>query len=253
MDIEEYFKNLTNEILALKNRVRDYIDDAHWLSDGEWKESVIRTILKRYLPNNIGVGRGFILNFERASTQIDVLLYDKFKPILFQDGDFIITTPDATLGAIEVKTSIRQKNDLRDTLRKMSDVSEFILPVAPYKEKHFFGLFTYEEPDSSYSNEVLDILQDCVNGQRQRIINCICLGKNHFVRFWPGPPDDISGSNKWHSYQLGNKAPAYFIHNVIDHLCPQWANENKDVWYPESGKENHKISEIFLYKQEQII
>jgi len=252
MNIEEYFTNLTDEISALKNRVRHYIDDAHWLSDGEWKESVVRTILRRHLPDNIGVGRGFILNFEHVSTQIDVLLYDKFKPILFQDGDFIITTPDATLGAIEVKTRIRQKNDLRDALKKLSNVSNLVLPIVPFQEKRFFGLFAYEEPDNSYSGEVLNILQDCVNGQRQKIINCICIGKDVFVRFWPGLPDNILGSNKWHSYHLKNKAPAYFIHNVIDHLCPQWANKNNDVWYPESGKENYKISEISLCKPEQI-
>jgi hypothetical protein len=83
MDIENYFKNLTTELESLKDRVRLYIGDAHWQSDGEWKESVIRTILKRHLPKNIGVGSGFIVNVEQTTTQIDILLYDNSKPILF--------------------------------------------------------------------------------------------------------------------------------------------------------------------------
>jgi hypothetical protein len=74
MNIENYFKNLTTELESLKNRVRYYIEDAQWQSDGEWKESVLRTILKRHLPKNIGVGRGFIVNVEQATTQIDILI-----------------------------------------------------------------------------------------------------------------------------------------------------------------------------------
>lgn len=107
MNIENYFKNLTIELESLKDRVRLYIEDAHWQSDGEWKESVLRTTLKRHLPKNVGVGRGFIVNFEQATTQIDILLYDNSKPILFQDGDFIIITPDSAKGVIEVKTKIK--------------------------------------------------------------------------------------------------------------------------------------------------
>ena len=170
MNIEEYFKNLTSEMTSLKNRVRHYIDDAHWLSDGEWKESVIRTILRRHLPNSIGVGRGFIVNIEQASTQIDILLYDKSKPILFQDGDFIIITPDTVKGVIEIKTKFWRKIDFQKALNKLSQISEFLNPSASYDETHFFGLFSYEKPRFN-TDKVLEIIQDCVNGQYQRIIN----------------------------------------------------------------------------------
>ncbi|MGD0275836.1 MAG: DUF6602 domain-containing protein [Syntrophales bacterium] len=255
MNVEEYFKDLTNELSSLKDRVRHYIDQEHWLSDGEWKESVIRTILRRHLPSNIGVGRGFILNIERASTQIDVLLYDKLKPILFQDGDFIIITPDVARGVIEIKTKIWNKRDLRKALNKLCDISQFVQPTIPFNEKRFFGLFAYEL-STSVKNSVLDILHDCVNTQHQRIINCISLGNDFFVRYWQYAPissvNDKYYNQKWHSYHLKNKAPAYFIHNVVDHLCPQWASDNNDIWYPEQGKESYKISEKFLFKSEQI-
>ena len=58
MNIENYFKSVTLEIEALKNRVRDFIDDSHWQTDGEWKESVLRSILSRNIPENIKIGRG---------------------------------------------------------------------------------------------------------------------------------------------------------------------------------------------------
>jgi hypothetical protein len=250
MNIEKYFKDLTKELEALKNRVRHYIDDRHWLSDGEWKESVIRTILRRHLPSNIGVGRGYVVSTEQSSTQIDVLLYDKTKPILFQDGDFIIITRDAVRGVIEVKTIIERPGKLKDAINKLSEIAQLIDPEpgCNYYKERFFGLFSYESPSFNTDN-VLKTVQDCVNGQSQRIVNCISLGQDYFVRYWSTDPNSSAGFhgyNKWHSYQLENKAPAYFIHNVVDHLCPQWSNENINVWFPEDGKENHKLSEIHL-------
>jgi hypothetical protein len=250
MNIKKYFTNLTLELESLKDRVRDYIDDAHWLSDGEWKESVIRTILRRHLPSNIGVGRGFVVNVDQCSTQIDVLLYDKSKPVLFQDGDFLVITRDAARGAIEVKTKIRTRKDLEDAINKLSDIALLIDPEpgSNYYKERFFGLFSYE-PLGFNTSEVLNSVQQCVGGQYQRIVNCISLGKDYFIRFWPSDPKSSAGFHnydKWHSYNLQNKAPAYFVHNVIDHLCPQWANENIDIWYPEEGKEDHKLSEIHL-------
>lgn len=253
MNIENYFRDLTAELDSLKDRVRHFIGDAHWLSDGELKESVLRTILRRYLPSNIGVGRGFVVNLEETSTQIDVLLYDKTKPILFQDGDFVIITKDSVRGAIEVKTKFWQPNKLREAINKISNIAEFVNPTSTYGKKHFFGLFSYEATSFNTDN-VLDILQDCVEGRHQRVIHCVSCGKHYFVRYWPFPPDspNIQNHNMWHAYLLENKSPAYFVHNVIDHLCPEWANDNNSVWYPEDGKENHKVGEKFLYLPHQV-
>jgi len=250
MDIENYFKSLTKELTSLKDRVRHYIEGAHWLSDGEWKESVIRSILRRHLPDNIGVGRGFIVNATHSSTQIDVLLYDKTKPVLFQDGDFIIITRDAVRGAIEVKTKIRQQSDLQIAINKLCDIVQFTNPTlnsCNYND-HFFGLFAYENPGID-TDKVLGIVQNCVNSEHRRIVNCISLGNNYFARFWTYEPfsSGVEQYLTWHDYKLKNKAPAYFIHNVIDHLCPQWANVNIDIWYPKDGKVDHLLSKKHLY------
>ncbi|MFZ5994664.1 MAG: DUF6602 domain-containing protein [Thermodesulfobacteriota bacterium] len=253
MDAENYFKDLTNELEALKSRVRHYIHDAHWLSDGEWKESVLRTVLRRHLPGSIGVGRGFIINAEASSTQIDILLYDNTKPILFRDGDFVIITPDAAKGVIEVKTKLWKSDDLRKAINTVSEIAVLVNPAGSYGKNQFYGLFSYEEADFT-TDTVLDIIQECVGGQPIRVINCASFGKDIFVRYWPGPPDSPfnSGHYKWHAYRLENKAPAYFIHNVIDHLYPEWAGQNNEVWYPETGKENYIIAERFLYLPHQI-
>ncbi|MBU8977509.1 hypothetical protein JI752_015265 [Lysobacter sp. MMG2] len=38
------FRSIKLEMDALKGRVRQLIDDKHWLTDGEWKETVLRTV-----------------------------------------------------------------------------------------------------------------------------------------------------------------------------------------------------------------
>jgi hypothetical protein len=51
MDIRAHFASLTQELEALRDRVRNLsVEDPHWPTDGEWKESVLRAVLKSYLP-----------------------------------------------------------------------------------------------------------------------------------------------------------------------------------------------------------
>jgi len=142
-----YFQSLTERIDALKNRVRHFIGDAHWLKDGEWKESVIRSILRRHLPITVGVGTGFIAcHGGRVSTQNDILLYDRTKPILFQDGDFVIVTPRLVLGLIEVKTKVENSGTgFSGSAEKLADNVELAsaktLASRDFQRTVFFGFF----------------------------------------------------------------------------------------------------------------
>ncbi|MFQ5963462.1 MAG: DUF6602 domain-containing protein [Candidatus Scalinduaceae bacterium] len=243
------------ELESLKDRVRHYINDRHWLSDGEWKESVIRTMLRRHFPTSIGIGSGFIVSEGKPSTQIDILLYDNSKPVLFQEGNFVILTPDAVRGVIEVKTKLYQNEDFNSAIKKLCKIAELINPFSTYALDRFIGLFSYEESGFN-TTEILSTLQKNCDGHKHKIINCVSLGQNYFVRFWPSDPNSKAGMqdyHKWHEYYLKTMAPAYFIHNAIDHLFPQWTNKNNDIWYPENGKESYKTGEIFLYRDEQIV
>ena len=255
MNVKNHFKNLTTELESLKDRVRHYINDKHWLSDGEWKESVIRTVLRRHLPASIGIGSGFIVFEGKPSTQIDILLYDNSKPVLFQDGNLVILTPDAVRGVIEVKTKFNKKKDFHSAVEKLCKIAELINPFSTYAVDRFIGLFSYEKSRFK-TTEILSILQKNCNGHKHKVINCVSLGQDYFVRYWPNDPNSKTGMqdyHKWHEYYLKTMAPGYFIHNAIDHLFPQWTVKNNIIWYPENGKEAHKTGEIFLYRDEQII
>ena len=104
-DYTSYHKSLTDELYSIKDRIRNLVK--HWPTDGESKEAVLRSLLRKLLPESVIVGRGFIVASDRSSTQIDVLIVDARKPTLFRDGDLLIVTPDAVLGVIEVKTRLR--------------------------------------------------------------------------------------------------------------------------------------------------
>jgi hypothetical protein len=193
----QYFHSLSSELHSLKNRVRNFIQDRHWQTDGEWKESVLRTFLRRNLPKSVEIGRGFVLSSDNVSKQIDILLYDSTKPILFQDGDLVFVTPDAVLGIIEVKSSLNNST-LRESLQILSSNAHLVQSKST--GRRVYGLFSYEDKTTNI-DVTLRTLQEVSEEQGSRVIHCICLGESSFIRFWNIDP--ISGNrviNKWHAY-----------------------------------------------------
>jgi len=61
-DIIEFHKSIGKELKAVQNRVRNLIKDANWLEEGRYKEVVLRNVIRRFLPKNLDIGTGFILN-----------------------------------------------------------------------------------------------------------------------------------------------------------------------------------------------
>lgn len=253
MNVPEYFESLTKELNALKNRVRNLIDDAHWPTEGGWKESVLRTALRRHLPGNIQVGHGFVVKREQASRQIDVLLYDTSYPVLHKDGDLVIITSDAVRGIIEVKSRITV-GGMREAIEKLADNSAFILEGRREGDRipdaFFVGLFAYDSDARDASGAVvLQHLRNAANGDRRRVVNHVSLGPTFFVRYWPRDPYDRAGVgaySKWHYYRLQGKAPGYFINNVVSSVAQDSVSTNESLWFPREGKEIDKLSEIGL-------
>jgi len=241
MDTNAYFRSLTAEITALKDRIRNFIGEAHWLSDGLWKESVIRAILRRYLPGAAGVGTGFVITDMGPTTQIDILIYDLTKPVLFRDGDFVIVTADATLGLIEVKTKI-QKSEIEERCRKIFSAAKLVRSQ-PTVTRPFVGVISIEDTEVT-ADEMLNPIFNVAGFAGGSDFNCLCLGSSYFVRYWDcSPTNPRRPINRWHAYKIPEMAPAYFIHNVIESLFPQSVNENNRMWYPLEGKEPYRIGE----------
>jgi hypothetical protein len=237
----EFYESINEELISLKNKVRNLIKNAHWVTDGELKESILKNIIRRHMPKNIEVGRGFIINENNCSRQIDILLFDNSYPILFRDGDLVFVTPDAVRGIIEVKTTANSE-DVRKAFENLTYNAQYILNT-----KCFIGFFAYEYGLGSRS--ILEKLQSFAMQDRQKVINHICIGANDFYKFWDFEPSNINNNiyNKWNHYKLTkNIAPAFFINNLLDTCSNGKLSTNTSIWFRVDPLDKDKTKEAYL-------
>lgn len=229
----KYYYSITQEIEALKNRILEYT--THRLSNGEWRESILRRILRRHLPQKYKVGRGFVITEKGPSTQIDVLIYDTSKPILYQEGDFIIITLDAVIGVIEVKTKSYKEPTKKLTKNiKLFKSSTCCVNKRIVTPSIFYAYYSFEKYDPK------KILLNPLNK-----VHFLCLGNSLFIRYWDVWEKRIY--NKWHVYKIKDEtAPAYFIYSIIDYIE---SNEfdypvSNNLWFPEKNLEDYLVKKV---------
>lgn len=246
VDIEEHFRSLAAEFDALKNRVHNLIGGVHWPTHGEWRESILRTVLRRYLPENVRVGRGFIVDGAQTSSQIDILLYDAAAPVLYREQDLVVVTPNAVRGIIEVKSTIR-RGSLRRALVKLAKNVEFVgTPPGGQQHRPAVGIFAYDlELDKAGSaNWVFSDLQLAVADHPATRFRQLCFGRNFYVQHWshePGTWPDPGNYDGWHLYNLRGLGVGYFVSSVITAVAPAYVIENRAVWFPDQSKERYLI------------
>ncbi len=238
MSVKEQFQTLTMELASLKNRVRSFLQTKNWLTDGEWKESVLRTVLRRHLPTHLEPLRGFVIDGEQFTRQIDILIYDNTKPVLFRDGDLVFVTPDAVVGIIEVKSTINNLARLNAALQPLADNAEIIRKND--NDTVFSGLFAFDtELDASRLKDVLRSLHSSSKGLRSRAVDIVSLGDSLFVLNWDsaGPRHEGAGARRWHAYHLDKLAPGYFINNVVHWTSPASVQRHLKAWFPHVPEE----------------
>ena len=242
----EFQKSITQELDSVKNRVRSLIGSAHWGEDGRYKEVILKNVLKRFLPQNISVGTGFVVNGrtneqQTISKQIDIIIYDNTYPLLFQEGDFIIASNDNVKGLIEVKSKINNKTHFKDILANFDESIKNIFK--PQQEaKLFLGIFSYESDINCHS------LQEILIHNYKT--NHISLGTNYFIKKWKNTDRICEGMNTCENpqdfysiYDIYNLSYSYFISNAI---C-QINNLKEKGWFYfpiKDTKEIYKIASI---------
>lgn len=240
-DFKEYHKSIADELRSTKDRIRNLIGAAHWQTDGEHKETVLRKVLRMHLPETLQVGKGFVYCPERTSSQIDILITDRTKPTLFKDGDLVLVTPDAVEAIIEVKTSL-DGGTIEEVITKLSKDAKLIRSEG--NKKCQAGLFVYEKGNvRDVQKKVLESLQSASNGDIEKAINWVSLGPDVFFRFWENGHDvhsPVQGS-VWHSYELSNLSHAYFVSNVVWDVSRGNSLKMQFAWFPiEGGKERYR-------------
>ena len=240
-DYASYHRSLTDELYSIKDRIRNLVK--HWPTDGESKEVALRSLLRKLLPESVIVGRGFIIAEDRSSSQIDVLVVDARKPTLFKDGDLLIVTPDAVLGVIEVKTRLRSPAQFTEVLTKLSRVEELCRDVTR-QDRVWSGLFVFDGATNlkQLQGQVLTGVGSAYQSTK-RVVNCISCGKTVFVRYWSRGADVNSPERGpvWHSYELPNVAPSYFVGNLVDWVSSIDDSTASFAWFPVlDGKEQYR-------------
>jgi hypothetical protein len=241
MRINDYFQSITAEVESLRDRVRYLIKNRHWQTDGEWKESVVRQVLRRHLPASAHVGRGFVVTVRWVSRQIDILVFDSTKPVLFRDGDLVFVTPDVVFGVIEVKSRATPQIVAMAAKKLSTDMK--IIRQHP-NIKAFAGIFAFQDGGGK-SAAYLKAIANASDLWDSRV-DFVCSGNSRFIRYWHcDPRNERYLYEGWRSYHLPNTAPGYFFNNVIDCVSPESVFSNKDVWFPPHSKEPFCDGEIF--------
>jgi len=243
---EKFQKSITKELDTIKDRVRNLIGNAHWGEEGRYKEAILKNVLKRFLPNNLSIGTGFVIKKNnsntRISSQIDIIIYDNTIPLLFSEGDFVITTYKNVKGIIEVKTKIRS-TELQEIILTAEKNGKLV------GKKIFNGIFSYEYEGNINSNTIKRALKES-----RGYVNHISLGPNVLIRFWKreygdrlNPPVRNCQNDFYNIYSLEDLSFSYFISNLIALTCSSSLDDRWWFLYPiEGSKEGHRVRTICL-------
>ena len=238
MDIDEYYRSLHAEFIALRNRVRYMIGKKHWPTDGGWKESVLRAALRRALGASVEVGQGFFVEGDRLSRQCDVLIWSSDAPVLFRDGNLAIIPARSVRAVVEVKTSL-DPTTLNMAMANLKQSAQ----VLPTREGLLLGIFAYDTGYTS-STPILEALRER-NVEEKEVIDLICHGPDRFIQYWqwsPKPPKRLY--ERWHSYHMAERSFAYFVANVVSHLAPKEYSQEGPPFFPRDGKEPYRDGDI---------
>lgn len=250
MNILEQYHALALEFQGLKNRVRNLIDSAHWPSDCEWKESILRKTLRSSMPQDLQIGRGFVSTANDVSRQIDVLITPTSTPSLFRDGDFNIVSPEGFLGALEVKTKANAEN-FREGVDALAFLARLVSSKLPRthqtnrERQRFYGFFAYESEVGL--DTALEALQSSALGDARFALDFVCLGASRFILWSPAAYGPNPRVDEWRAYEFeDDRAVGYFLYNVIAATHPCVTQEPRGIWFPEDGKENYFARSIPL-------
>ena len=237
-NLKDYYKSMNDEFFLLKDRIRNLIGRDHWYTDGAHKESILKKIIKRFLPEKYLVGSGFIISslergITKSSTEIDVLILNRTSPTIFKDEDFYIVSKHAVEGIIEVKTKLPNRDSLSKILIKLDQNARFLEKKS--FENKFTGLFVYE---SGYRalNGIRQNLRNYIDNS-ERLVKYITIGEDLFIRL-------RDNRHEYIGYKLENLAFIYFISNLLSRLCGN--KMDFKLHYP--TPKNHKLFSIPIFE-----
>ena len=238
----EYQQSISRELISIKDRVRNFIDDNHWGEDGRYKEIILSHVLRQHLPQGVSVGTGFVVNNGNITKQIDIIVYRDDIPLLFRQDTFVIVPAECVLGIIEVKS------------RATTDVCRNAVHTAAYNgriidREIFNGIFAFENNSPNIPKH------DFKRALKENfgIINHICLGTDVFIKYWDTSMPICNAATKcnYAVYSIEDLAFGYFISNLVEDVYISMHGQKlpetlRNMFYPiENTKEAHRKSTIY--------
>lgn len=121
MDISNVFRKISEQFDIEFGEIAREI--SHRAKSGEARECALRSILRKYLPQRVGVDEGFVIDAQGGeSKQIDMVIYDKTVATVFEVSGIKYLPCEIVLAVGEVKSDIGSKRDLKDALNKIRSV-----------------------------------------------------------------------------------------------------------------------------------
>lgn len=260
-DIREYIKQQSKALKEKQDNVRNAIGKKHWGEDGRYKELILREWLKKELaPLGVGIGTGFVIDGDKPSSQIDIIIYNPQKahfrlPEDDMIDDLIIIDKNSVLAILEVKTRIEPRT-AKTMINKLINNKKLI-------GKHIFaGIFAYEcqAKDKELNDESLKKvlvnskgnlkkgIEQSLQMQNEFHIDCIAFGENYFMKFWEANlPDECYKHKHYSFYNLEDLSFGYFMLNIVEHILlllhkdRKFTQEQLNSIYPEGDKEGGKL------------
>jgi hypothetical protein len=106
---------------------------------GRTHEAYLRNVIRRFPPEKYGIGTGFVASGRWISKQQDIIVYNQHDlPLMFKAGDCVVADLDATVGTLEVKTRLNNREDFSEAYTKLCDLYKQIGGL------RFVGLYAWE-------------------------------------------------------------------------------------------------------------
>ena len=172
-DVSSFFSSHSHELKSKMKRLDFLIGRDHWLSVGNYKEELLRSLLKQLLPKKYEVSSGFILSLDENGNEIkskqqDIIIWDSNEyAAIFRDHDFVIVPPEACKAVIEVKSTLTSQ-----TFKKAMFASDGIFDFVrtPYIQNLNISryIFAYDSSlkfPQSYFDSIYEFYDKDIDGQ----------------------------------------------------------------------------------------
>jgi len=231
----------SNELVSKMARLDALIGRSHWVSVGEYKESILREHLAGKVPRRYEVGRGFVLAVIEGekvlSRQMDVLVWDSSEHSpFFRDRDFVIIPPEACRAAIEVKSTLNA-DSLQDSLEKLDSLTPFLKYSRHQKPIHA-SIFAFDIADNlKFPDAILRKLQAFYAGNSKMALQeRLDWSKEHFER-WINPwVSDIAVLTKG-----------------VVHLVPMMVNDAEVAGYVAYKTKHEDVNDTYGFLERSLL